>query len=319
MNYRMITAAGFALATTLSLGAVQAAEYPTRAIELVVPTAAGGGTDAVARAFAEAARPHLGQALGVVNKPGGGTAIGTADVAKARPNGYKLGMVVVEMAILPSLGLAPFKTSDLTPIARVNADPAAVTVRADSPWKTLEEFNAHVAQNPGKVRVGNAGTGSIWHLAAIAYEQKIDSKFSHIPYDGAAPAVTALLGGHIEAVTVSPAEVASHVSSGALRTLAVMADERAKGFEEVPTLKEQDIDLSIGTWRALVGPKGLPDDVVNTLREASRKASEDPEFIAVLDRLNLGRVFDDADAFKASLAEEEAMYAKLIQDLGLRR
>lgn len=319
MNYRIISTAGLALATTLSVGAVQAADYPSRPIELVVPTAAGGGTDAVARAFAEAVRPHLGQSMGVVNKPGGGTAIGTADVARARPNGYKLGMVVVEMAILPSLGLAPFKTSDLTPIARVNADPAAITVRADAPWNTLEEFNAYLEQNPGKIRVGNAGTGSIWHLAAIAYEQKVGGKFSHIPYDGAAPAVTALLGGHIEAVTVSPAEVASHVSSGALRTLAVMDDDRARGFDDVPTLKESGIDLSIGTWRALVGPKGLPEDVVNKLREASRQASEDPEFIAVLDRLNLGRVFDDADAFKASLAEEEAMYAKLIQDLGLRR
>ena len=319
MRHRFMKAAGMVLAATLSVGAVHAAEYPSRPIELVVPTAAGGGTDAVARAFAEAVRGHLGQPMGVVNKPGGGTAIGTADVAKARPNGYKLGMVVVEMAILPSLGLAPFKTSEFTPIARINADPAAVTVRADSPWKTLDEFNAYVKAHPGKVRVGNAGTGSIWHLAAVAYEQKIDSKFSHIPYDGAAPAVTALLGGHIEAVTVSPAEVASHVSSGALRTLAVMDDKRARGFDNVPTLKESGIDLSIGTWRALVGPKGLPDDVVAKLGDASRKAVEEPTFIEVLDRLNLGRIYDDGDTFKASLAKEEATYAELINQLGLRR
>ncbi|OZI49523.1 Bug family tripartite tricarboxylate transporter substrate binding protein [Bordetella genomosp. 4] len=319
MRHRFMKAASIVLAATLSIGAVQAAEYPSRSIELVVPTAAGGGTDAVARAFAEAVRGHLGQPMGVVNKPGGGTAIGTADVAKARPNGYKLGMVVVEMAILPSLGLAPFKTDEFTPIARINADPAAVTVRADAPWKTLEEFNAYVKEHPGKVRVGNAGTGSIWHLAAVAYEQKIGGKFSHIPYDGAAPAVTALLGGHIEAVTVSPAEVFTHVSSGSLRTLAVMDDKRARGFDNVPTLKESGIDLSIGTWRALVGPKGLPEDIVTKLRDASRKAVEEPAYIEVLDRLNLGRVYDDGEAFKASLAKEEATYAGLINQLGLRR
>ncbi|CAK7042091.1 tripartite tricarboxylate transporter substrate binding protein [Kerstersia gyiorum] len=319
MKQGIIRFAGAMVAAAMFAGAAQAAEYPTRSIELVVPTAAGGGTDAVARAFAEAIKPHLGQPMGVVNKPGGGTAIGTADVAKARPNGYKLGMVVVEMAILPSLGLAPFKTSDFTPIARINADPAAVTVRADAPWQTLEEFNEYVKQNPGKVRVGNAGTGSIWHLAAIAYEQKLGSKFNHVPYDGAAPAVTALLGDHIEAVTVSPAEVATHVSSGTLRTLGVMADERARGFEEVPTLKEKGIDLSIGTWRALVGPKGLPPAVVEKLRVAARQAAEEPAFIEVLERLDLGRVFDDADAFQASLVQEEATFKALIDELGLRR
>lgn len=138
---------------------------------------------------------------------GGGGAIGLSEIAAARPNGYKIGLGTVELTTLPSLGMVRFKTSDFKPIARLNADPAAITVRADAPWNSYDEFMTYAKANPGKVRIGNSGTGAIWHLAAAALEDKTGAKFSHVPYDGAAPAITGLLGGHIEAVSVSPVKL----------------------------------------------------------------------------------------------------------------
>lgn len=152
----MVLLAGAAL----SIAPVQAASYPTKQIELVVPYAAGGGTDLVARAFADAAKNHLPVSIGVINKPGGGGAIGLSEIAAARPNGYKIGLGTVELTTLPSLGMVRFKTSDFKPIARLNADPAAITVRADAPWNSYEEFMTYAKANPGKVRIGNSGTRS---------------------------------------------------------------------------------------------------------------------------------------------------------------
>lgn len=142
----MVLLAGAAL----SIAPVQAASYPTKQIELVVPYAAGGGTDLVARAFADAAKNHLPVSIGVINKPGGGGAIGLSEIAAARPNGYKIGLGTVELTTLPSLGMVRFKTSDFKPIARLNADPAAITVRADAPWNSYEEFMAYSKRIPEK-------------------------------------------------------------------------------------------------------------------------------------------------------------------------
>ncbi|WNF04748.1 tripartite tricarboxylate transporter substrate binding protein [Brevibacillus borstelensis] len=297
----------------------EAEAYPKKQIELIVPYAAGGGTDAVARAFADSANKVLPQSIGVVNKTGGGGAVGMSEGAKAKPDGYKLTLVTVEMTTLPPLGLATFKPDDFKPVARLNADPAAITVSADAPWNTIEEFVAYAKENPGKVRIGNSGTGAIWHLAATALEQKIDTKFNHIPFDGANPAVTALLGGHIEAVSVSPAEVAAQVEAGKLKMLAVMADERLPKFKDVPTMKEKGIDLSIGTWRGIAVPKDTPDNVVTVLKDAAKKVTEDKAFTDVLEKMNLGVSYADDAAFSEAVKKDSELFTKLVSDLGLRK
>lgn len=293
--------------------------YPQKQIELIVPYAAGGGTDSVARAFADSANKVLPESIGVVNKTGGGGAVGMSEGSKAKPDGYKVTLVTVELTTLPPLGLATFKPDDFKPVARLNADPAAITVKADAPWNTIEEFLDYAKQNPGKVRIGNSGTGAIWHLAATALEQKAGAKFNHIPFDGANPAVTALLGGHIEAVSVSPAEVASQVEAGKVKMLAVMADNRVDKFKDVPTLKEKGIDLSIGTWRGLAVPKDTPDDVVAVLKDAAQKVTEDKAFTGVLEKMNLGVSFADDAAFKESIQKDSELFGKLVTDLGLKK
>jgi tripartite-type tricarboxylate transporter receptor subunit TctC len=295
-----------------------AEDYPSKPVELVVPASAGGGTDALARSFAELAKKNFPQPLIVNDKPGASGVIGMGEVLNSKPDGYKVSVLIAELVILPHLNLSKFTYADFRPIARLNADPAAITVKADAPWNTIEEFIAACKAKPGEMKVGNSGNGSIWHLAAAGFEDKTGTKLSHVPFQGAAPGVIALLGGHIDAVAVSPAEVATHVQGGKLKILAVMADERLKAFDKVPTLKERKIDLSIGTWRGLGVPKATPDNVVNALRELARKTAADPGLRESMDKLNLGFSYLDADAFGKAMERDHAYFKTLVEKVGIK-
>lgn len=298
--------------------AARAQAYPSRAIELVVPAGPGGGTDVVARALAEVARKHLPQPVTVLNKPGASGMIGHGEMINARPDGYKLAVVFAEIVIVPHLGLTKLSYEDFAPIARLNADPAAITVRADAPWNTLEDFLAASRAKPGELKMGNSGNGSIWHLAHAALEDKVGVKYIAVPFGGAAPAVLALMGGHVDAVAVSPGEVATQVQAGKLKTLAVMADKRVKGFDAVPTLKERGIDLSIGTWRGLGAPKATPADVLATWGEVARKTTDDPVFKEALDRLSIGVSYADAETFRANMKRDNDTFKALVNKLGIK-
>lgn len=306
-------------AGALAFGSASAQNYPTKQVEVVVPYAAGGGTDLVARAFAEVANRHVSHPFGVVNKTGGAGAVGLSEIATARPNGYKIGIGTVELTMLPHMGMASFTADDFAPIALLNAEPSAISVQADSPWKTYEEFMAYAKENPGKVRVGNSGTGAIWHIAAAALEEKTGVKFNHVPYDGANPAVTALLGGHIEAVTVSPPEVIAHVNAGKIRILAVMAEERASLVPDVPTLKEKGVDLAVETWRGLTAPKATPEDIQKALREIVKTTAEDPAFKEALSKMNVSYAYRDAPGFKEVIDRDNAFFKDIMTKLGIAK
>jgi tripartite-type tricarboxylate transporter receptor subunit TctC len=317
MIRRSFLACGLAAAALLTVSA-HAADYPNHTVELIVPYNAGGGTDALARAFADVARKHFPQPIVVNNKPGASGVIGWSDVLNSRPDGYKLALMTVEITTLPHLGLAKFTYEDFTPIARMNADPAAITVRGDAPWNTIEEFLAAARKANGETKVGNSGNGSIWHLAAAALEDRGNVKFSHIPYPGAAPAVLSLLGGHIDAVAVSPAEVAPHLLSGKLKMLAVMADQRLKTFDKVPTMKERGIDLSVGTWRGLGVAKNTPREVVDVLKAATQKTMAEPAMVEAMDKLALGYAYADDVQFRSTMAHDNETFKTLIPKLGLK-
>ncbi|AVQ79457.1 MULTISPECIES: tripartite tricarboxylate transporter substrate binding protein [unclassified Variovorax] len=308
------------LAFGLAAPAAQAAgnDYPNHTVELVVPYQPGGGTDALARAFADASRKHMSESIVIVNRPGAGGAIGWNEVIHSRPDGYKLAVLTVELLTLPHLGLAKFNYDDFQPIAQLNADPAAITVKADSPYNTIEEFLAAAKKKPGELGVGNSGTGSIWHLAASALEDKTGARFNHIPFQGAGPAVLALLGGHVDAVAVSPAEVSTYVQGGKLKMLMVMADKRLAAFDKVPTAKERGIDISIGTWRGLGAPKNTPPEVMAKLRDIAAKTAKEPLLREVMDKQNLGYAYTDGAAFKETLAKDNEYFKALITKLGIK-
>jgi len=272
----------------------------------------------LARAFAEAAKKHLPQPITVNNRPGASGMIGHGEMIDAKPDGYKLAIVFAEIVIVPHLGQTKRSYEDFTPIARLNADPAAITVKADAPWNTIEEFLAASKAKPGEIKMGNSGNGSIWHLAHAALEDKVGVKYNPIPFGGAAPAVLALMGGHVDAVAVSPGEVATHVASGKLKTLVVMSDQRLKGFEKVPTLKERGIDLSIGTWRGLAAPKATPPEVLAILTEATKKSAEEPVLREALDRLSMGYAYADAETFRANMKRDNELFKGLVTKLGIK-
>ena len=304
-------AVGFTVMAALPLGAIaqSAADYPNKPIELVVPFGAGGGTDVLARVVAEAAKKHSSQPITVLNKPGATGGIGLSEVAAAKPDGYKIAMVTVEMAIIPHMGIAKFSPeNDFTPLVRLNADPVVLTVSADSPWKTIEDLVDAAKKSKDPLKFGNAGTGGVSHLAAAALQQKIGTTFTHVPFQGNAPAVVSLLGGHIDAVNASPSEVFAFVQSGKLRALAVLADQRIGGaLAQVPTLKERKIDLAMGTWRGLAAPKGIPPDVLAKLNAIAIKTANEPAVKEAMDKQNLGYSVADGDTFRKQIAADSAL------------
>lgn len=293
-------------------------DYPNKPIELIVPASAGGGTDTLARVFAEVAKKYLPQPFVVNNKPGASGVIGMSDVLNGRTDGYKVCMVIAEITTLPNLGLMKLDYTSFQPIARLNADPAAITVRADAPWNTLEEFLDAAKAKVGEMKVGNAGTGSVYHLSAIGLEERTGSKFNHVPYPGAAPAVVALLGGHIDALDVSPAEVGHYVLAAKLKMLGIMADQRIPAFGNVPTFKERKIDLALGTWRGLAVHKATATAVVEVLRVVARKTADDPVFRQGMDKLNLGFSYMDAPDFAQAMKRDHEYFGALIQKTGIK-
>ncbi|WPH23255.1 tripartite tricarboxylate transporter substrate binding protein [Variovorax paradoxus] len=311
--FALVTAAPAALAAG-------AADYPSRPIEMVVPSTAGGGTDVMARLFAETAKKYIAQPIVVSNKPGASGGIAMAEVQRAAPDGYKVGVLISELAIIPHLNMAKVTTADFIPIARLNGDPGLIAVKADSPLQTIDDLLAQARKQPGSLTMGNAGTGTIWHLAAAAVEEKTGVKFNHVPYQGAAPSVMALVGGHVDAITVSPAEIGSFVAAGKVRVLVSMADHRLSApYDKVPTFKEKGTDLVLGTWRGLGVPLGTPPEVVQVLREAARKTAEDPAFRDALTRANLQPAYMDGVQFQTFMNSQSDYFKKLLGGLHIQK
>ncbi|MDY3251128.1 MAG: tripartite tricarboxylate transporter substrate binding protein [Candidatus Choladocola sp.] len=248
---------------------VSAEEFPSKTMSIVCPYGAGGGTDVALRILAECGQDQFGQTINVENKTGGSGSIGLVETLNAAHDGYTLGTASVDLITLPLLGLAPEEvTRDaFDTICTVNAEPAAIIVSADSEYQTLEDFVQAAVDNPGSIQLANAGMGNIWHLSAIGVELETGAVFNHIPYaDGAAQAITGVLGGHVDAVVCSIPEAAANIESGELKVLGVAANERLADYPDVPTYKECGIDLTIMAVRGLCVAADTPDDVKEVLK-----------------------------------------------------
>jgi len=293
------------------------AKYPTKSITMLCPWAAGGGTDAILRALSAAAEKQLGQPIVVENRTGGGGAIGHAAIKNAKPDGYTIGMITFEINSLPQQGLIDFTYADYVPLIRVNADAATLTVKADAPYNSIKEFVEYCKKNPGKVSIGNSAPGSVWHIGAglLATETGIDVK--HISFEGAAPAVTALAGGHIQAVSVSLAEVRAQIEAGNVKCLGIMDTKRSEMFPNIPTFKDQGYNLTYYTWRGLAAPKGIDPAIRDTLVKAFSEAMKDPAFLDQAKKLNLNIAFLPSDQFAAFLKENYEAVTKTMKDIGL--
>lgn len=299
-------------------GAKSDVDFPKNPVEIVVPFDAGGGTDAAARSLAQNAEKHFDENFPVMNVSGGGGATGMTQVANAKPDGYKVLMATVELTTLPPMGLSEVTHEDFQAIAQVNMDPGAITVQTGSEWEDAESFIEYAKENPGEVKIGNAGTGSIWHLVAASIEQETGVEFVHVPYDGAAPAVTALLSGEVDAVTVSPGEVLTQVEAGDLTTLAITSDERMDIMPDVPTMEEANVgEIVVGTWRGIIGPKDMDEEVVSILEEAFVKGAEEDEFKEFMDNNGFGLKITGADEFQEFMADAANEWEAIIDELGI--
>ncbi len=291
--------------------------FPSRAITIICPPAPGGISDTLTRALAASAQEVFGVPVVVENKPGGANAVGLNYGAHAKPDGYTVTYVVAELAILPHLGLSPISPNDFDLLARTNYNPAAVTVPARSPWRTLHALLADAKARPEAIRAGNSGTGSIWHLAAVALEELGDASFKHVPFGGAAPAVQALLGGHVDVVCVSPTEVQAHVEAGKLRMLAVLTTNRDPLFPSVPCARELGYDVDIGAWGGLALPKGVPEERRRKLLEGFRIAFGKPEFRQIMAERGVRLAWLQGEEFQRFVQEQSAHNRELIAGIGV--
>jgi tripartite-type tricarboxylate transporter receptor subunit TctC len=261
--------------------------YPSKPITLVVPFPPGGVADIVARPAAEALSRVLATPVVIENKAGAGGGIGMGYAAKAKPDGYTLLLALSSISILPEAdkitGRSPMYQLDaFVPIARLTADPTVLAVRADSPWKTLQDFVVDARKRPGGITYGSSGNYGTMHVPMEMFASSAGVKLLHVPYTGAGPAVIALLGGNIDAVASGPSTVIQHVKAGKLRVLASWGDRRLASLPDVPTLTESGYDAVFFQWSGLFAPAGTPEAIIVRLREAARAAAIDPRFMAAL-------------------------------------
>lgn len=311
------------LAAAISLGLaastqVMAGPYPTdKDITVVIPKNPGGGTDTTARGVIAMMQKDLGNVKFVpVNKPDGNGIVGMVDVANAKPDGYTLGMVTVELDIFPHQGKTKLSYSDFDSVIAPIAAPAALIVPADAPFNSLDEFAKYLKDHPGEVMMGNSGVGAIWHIATLAFEKEFGVKVKHIPYPkGTADIAAAMAGGHINGTLADPSSFKTQIEAGNLKILAVMSAERTKMFPDVPTFKELGHDMTIRAWATLVAPKGTPAEVMQVLRDSAKRVASSQEFVDYFLKLGIDPTNIVGEDANKMMAEDNEMYKEFLSQI----
>ena len=255
----------------------------------------------------------------VVNKPGGGSAVAVALLKTEKPDGYTIGILPSGAVLSQHMRKVPYDSAqDFTPIMQYAVYLYGLVVQSDSPWKSFKEFIDYAKANPGKIRYATAGAGTPQHLVMerLALLEKI--KWTHIPFEGGGPAVAALLGGHVEAISQTT-EWKKHVESGRLRLLTVYGEKRMIDFPNAPTLLELGYKITAPSLISIIGPKGLPPQVVDTLHGAFKKAMDDPDFIKVSNEVDLPLLYRGPQDLDKHLVQMNEEVGTLIRNLGLRK
>jgi len=314
---RMLVAAALGLCAA----AAAAQDYPSRPITMVVAFPPGGVADIVGRPLAAAMEKTLKQPVLVVNRPGAGGATGTASVAKAAPDGYTILMTLSSISIFPVAdrinGRPPaYELKDFAPIALVTADPTVLVVRADGPYKTLKDFVDAAKANPGKINYSSSGVYGTLHVAMEIFAHAAGIKLFHVPYQGGGPAVTALLGGQVEALASGPAAAIGQIKAGKMRALAAWSDKRIPMMPDVPTFKELGYDAEFYIWSGVVAPAATPQPILMRLRQAVREAVHSAEFKAAMDKVATPIAYLDAPEFQKYWERDAARLAVALEKIG---
>jgi tripartite-type tricarboxylate transporter receptor subunit TctC len=305
----------------LAFGA-QAQDYPTKPITMIVAFPPGGVAELVGRPLAASMEKTLGQPVIILNRPGAGGAIGTTAAAKAAPDGYTILMTLSSISIFPVSDPlegkpAPYQISDFMPIALVTADPTVLVVRADSPYKTIQDFVAAAKANPGKINYSSSGIYGTLHVAMEMFAGAAGIELFHVPYQGGGPAVTALLGGQVQALASGPAAAVGQIKGGKMRALAGWGAKRLELMPELPTFKElgyKDVEFYI--WSGVVAPAAIPPNVQHKLRAAVRAAAADPQFVSAMAKVSTPINYLDAPEFKDFWVADAARLRVAVEKIG---
>lgn len=305
------------------LAAAGAQAYPDRPITLIVPWGAGGGTDATARIIASLLEKDLKQPVNVVNRTGGSGVVGHAAIAQAPADGYTIGLITVEIAMMHWQGLTELTPSSYTPIALVNADPAGVQVPADAPYKSVKELLAAVKANPGKFKASGTGQGGIWHLAlaGLLRDQGIDpSSVGWVPSNGAAPGLQDMIAGGVQIAPVSLPEARALIEAGKVKSLAIMDPKPSALFPKVPTLKsETGSDWTMAAWRGIAAPKGLPKDIADKLTAAVKKVYDSKDYQDFMAQRGFGIVWAGPEDYAKFMAKSDADMGTIMKAVGIAK
>ena len=320
-HVRTIMLAALAAASLVAENA-QAA-FPERPITVIVPWAAGGGTDAVARQISHMLERDLKQPINVVNRTGGSGVVGHQAIASAAPDGYTIGMITLEINMMHWVGLTELTSEQFTPFAMMNADAAAIHVRSDSPYKTVKELFAAIKANPNKMTASGTGQGGSWHLALAGLMQAdglAPNSIRWVPSTGAATALTDLAAGGIDFVSCSMPEAEALLKSGRVRSLTVMSPKRAANFPDVPTVEEATgHKWHKGVWRAIVGPKGMPQDIATQYETLLKKIYDSAEYQEFMAKRGFDVTWMGSADFVQFLKKDDADIGAILKTLGLAK
>jgi tripartite-type tricarboxylate transporter receptor subunit TctC len=316
-----VTAATLVIAAALAAASTQAPPasaqtYPTKTVTLIVPFPAGGRTDLTARAIAEGLKDELRQPVVVVNKPGASGVLGAKEVADAQPDGYTLGLFSTGFLATQYTVPTPTNVRDYELIALVNYDPAAMAASAASGWTSVAQVVAAGKAKPKSIKVG-INPGNSAHIFAGAFAKKAGLDVLYVPFKGGSERASAIAGGHIDLDFDIVAPMRPLMEAGKLRVLAVAADKRVDLYPQIPTFKEQGIDMTIYSWHGVFAPKGTPAPVLAAIDTGLQRISQSPKFLAHMETLLLGVRYMGRKEFAAFFAEQDAQFKPLIEDLGL--
>ncbi len=309
----------FAIVDMILITGVARSEYPERAVTILVSMAAGGPQDVTTRAVVIEASKSLGQPIAVENRGGGGGALALGLVAAAKPDGYTLAnaqdTAIVDTCLMQKAPFKPLKS--LTPITGFAASQfCALIVKNDAPWATFKEFIDYAKKNPGKIKYSSAGVGTGMHIAMEVIAKKEGIKWVHVPYKGNTPARTALMGGHVDACA-NGSDWPPYAQSKHIRVLAHLGEDRSPNQPNIPTIKELGYDYATMAIFGMLGPAGLPQEVVKKLETAFKKGTETAEFKTASDGLYLTHVYLNSKDFNEHLKEKWFRTEKLFKDIGI--
>jgi tripartite-type tricarboxylate transporter receptor subunit TctC len=302
-------------------GAIAQETYPTRAITMVVPFPPGGVADVTGRPTAHAMEKILKQPVVVSNRPGAGGAVGNAAVANAKPDGYTVLMALSSISVIPAADALfdrkpAYSLDQFAPVALITADPTFLTVHPSLPAKSVKELVALGRSKPGQLSFSSSGIYGALHMPMEMFLHAAKLKMRHVPTTGGGPAITAVLGGHVDMCAGGPAAVTPHVKAGKLRPLASWGPKRHEGYPDVPTFKELGYDIEYLIWAGLFVPKSTPDNVVKVLRDAARKAVEDSDFKGMMAKVNSPVYYLDAPDFMKFWQNDASRLATVVKVVG---